>query len=89
MISFFPKPYPDEILYSLLARYHIRSGNTSPKITLQELFNCRTTVATVDLPSNLTSLIQKISFISNFQVEDLIYKHMLMVELNRNSCWTA
>ncbi len=77
MISFFPKPYPDEILYSLLARYHIRSGNTSPKITLQELFNCRTTVATVDLPSNLSSLIYKISFISNYQVEDLIYKHTL------------
>ncbi len=37
MVSFFPQPYPDEILYSVIAPYHIRSGNTSPKITLQEL----------------------------------------------------
>lgn len=77
MISFFPKPYPDEILYSVIARYHIRSGNTSPKITLEELFNSRTAVATVDLPSNLNNLIQALQFISNYQVEDLIYKHTL------------
>ncbi|WP_414587915.1 TnsD family transposase [Scytonema sp. PCC 10023] len=77
MVSFLPKPYPDEILYSILARYHIRSGNTSPKNTLQELFNCQTIVATVDLPSNLNSLIQNINFISNYQVEDLIYNHTL------------
>lgn len=77
MISFFPKPYPDEILYSIIARYHIRSGNLSPKITLEELFNSRNTAATVDLPSNLTSLIQNIQLISNYQVEDFIYKYTL------------
>lgn len=77
MISFFPKPYPDEILYSIIARYHIRSGNLSPKITLEELFNSRTTAATVDLPSNLSSLIQSIQLISNYQVEDFIYKYTL------------
>ncbi|MBD2048750.1 TniQ family protein [Coleofasciculus sp. FACHB-64] len=77
MVSFFPKPYPDEILYSVIARYHIRSGNTSPKITLQELFDSQTTAATVDLPSNLNNLIQNLQFISNYQVEDLIYKHTL------------
>ncbi|MBD2203534.1 TniQ family protein [Calothrix sp. FACHB-1219] len=77
MVSFFPKPYPDEILYSVITRYHIRCGNTSPKITLQELFNSQTTVATVDLPSNLNNLIQNLQFISNYQVEDFIYKHTL------------
>jgi len=77
MVSFFPQPYPDEILYSVIARYHIRSGNTSPKITLQDLFKSQTTVATVDLPSNLSNLIKNLQFISNYQVEELIYKHTL------------
>jgi hypothetical protein len=30
MLSFFPTPYPDEILYSVFARYHARSGNIKP-----------------------------------------------------------
>lgn len=77
MLGFFPTPYPDEILYSILARYHIRSGNTSPKLTLTELFNSKNTIATVDLPSNLNYLMENIKFISNYQVEDLIYKHTL------------
>ncbi|NEU78986.1 TnsD family Tn7-like transposition protein [Nostoc sp. UIC 10630] len=77
MLGFFPAPYPDEILYSILARYHIRSGNTSPKITLRELFNSQDVIATVDLPSNLNSLIENLQFISNYQIEDLIYKYTL------------
>ena len=27
MIPFFPTPYPDELWYSVICRYHIRSGN--------------------------------------------------------------
>ncbi len=39
MIQFFPTPYPDELWYSVLCRYHVRSGNTSPAITMYELFH--------------------------------------------------
>lgn len=39
MSRFFPTPLPDEILCSVFARYHIRSGNRKPKVTLLELFN--------------------------------------------------
>jgi hypothetical protein len=27
MMTFFPTPYPDEILYSVFARYHVKSPN--------------------------------------------------------------
>jgi hypothetical protein len=77
MVSFFPKPYPDEILYSVIARYHIRSGNTSPKVTLRELFNSPSTVATADLPSNLNTLSENLQPFSNYTVEELIYKYTL------------
>jgi hypothetical protein len=77
MVSFFPKPYPDEILYSVIARYHIRNGNTSPKVTLTELFNSPSTVATADLPSNLNSLSQNLQPFSNYTVEELIERYTL------------
>jgi hypothetical protein len=77
MVSFFPKPYPDEILYSVIARYHIRSGNTSPKVTLTELFNSSSTVATADLPSNLNTLSQNLQPFSNYTVEELIERYTL------------
>jgi hypothetical protein len=32
-LSFFPTPYPDEILYSVLSRYHFRCGNPSARQT--------------------------------------------------------
>lgn len=38
MISFFPTPYPDELWYSVICRYHIRSGNPCVKHTLQQLY---------------------------------------------------
>jgi hypothetical protein len=77
MVSFFPKPYPDEILYSIIARYHIRSANTSPKVTLTELFNSSSTVATADLPSHLNRLNQNLQLFSNSTVEELIDKYTL------------
>jgi hypothetical protein len=77
MVSFFPKPYPDEILYSVIARYHIRSGNTSTKVTLTELFNSSSTVATADLPSNLNTLSENLQPFFNYRVEELIYKYTL------------
>lgn len=56
-----PTPYPDELLYSIIARYHIRSGNTSPKATLDDLFKSRTIYAVVDLPCHIDQLISNIS----------------------------
>ena len=77
MLSFFPKPYPDEILYSILARYHIRSGNMGPKITVQDLFNSKNAIATADLPCNLDALATNLSLISRITDEELIQNHTL------------
>jgi hypothetical protein len=77
MLSFFPKPYPDELLYSTLARYHVRSGNNSPKITIRELFDDPNTIATADLPSNLEALVKRLSLFSQYTVDDLILNNTL------------
>ena len=41
MLPYFPAPYPDELLYSLLARYHRHTCSVSPKGTLEDLFGSR------------------------------------------------
>ena len=44
MLSFFPFPYPDELWYSVIARYHTHSGALSWQATMAALFgNARDT----------------------------------------------
>ena len=38
MLHYFPTPYPDELWYSVLCRYHIRTGNPTSASTFRELF---------------------------------------------------
>ncbi len=78
MLGSFPNPYPDELLYSVVARYHIRSGNKSFRQTHEELFE------TVDLqsdkivlPNNLNFLIGQLPQGSQLTVESLIKKNTL------------
>lgn len=78
MVGFFPTPYPDgELLYSVLARYHIRSGNISPKATVEELFGSRSITAIVDLPANIDSLISNLPIGSNYTANRLIKENTL------------
>jgi len=45
MLKFFPTPYPGEWWYSVLCRYHVRSGNSRQQSTVAELFPGRVTAA--------------------------------------------
>ena len=42
MISFFPEVYPDELLYSWLARYGVRTGYTNYRAIADDLFTSNT-----------------------------------------------
>ena len=41
MLTYFPTPYPDEWWYSVLCRYHVRSGRKNTATTLRELYGER------------------------------------------------
>lgn len=41
MLMFFPTPYPGEWWYSILCRYHVRSGRQKAATTLHELYGAR------------------------------------------------
>ncbi len=78
MLGYFPTPYPDELLYSVVARYHIRSGNKSFRQTHEELFE--TTDLQPDkivLPNNLNFLTSQLPKGSKLTVESLIKRNTL------------
>ena len=78
MLGFFPTPYPDELLYSIVARYHLRSGNKSFRQTHEELFE--TTELNPDkiiLPNNLNFLVNQLPQGSILTVESLIKRNTL------------
>lgn len=60
MLHFFPQIYEDELIYSVLGRYHILSGNISFKHTLIDVFETDTIIPVVDFPCNLEALSQNI-----------------------------
>ncbi|MDP4490039.1 TniQ family protein [Pseudoalteromonas piscicida] len=51
-----PVPYPDELLYSVIARYGVHAGITSPKQLLDEVFQNRQIIASVTFQGHLSSL---------------------------------
>ncbi len=60
MLAFFPTPYPDELLYSICARYHRRSGHANVGHTMREWFGNRQAAAVVDLPTRLHSIVDQL-----------------------------
>lgn len=71
-------PYPDELLYSVMCRYHLRSGNRSFRQTKLDLFN---TVGTkqyyLGLPNNLATLTHQLPLGSNLTLTQLLQEHTL------------
>jgi len=90
MIQGFPNPFPDEVLYSLIARFSWQSLNDSPKELSRQLFGDETTKATIDLPSHLNSLFERVRLSRVKSVDEIIntltlfpFYRPLMVEKKR------
>ena len=54
MISFFPDIYPDELMYSQLARYYAKSGYTSYIFAAEDLYEKRTVKPDIEFVNPLT-----------------------------------
>jgi hypothetical protein len=78
MISCFPSPYPDEILYSVCARYsdHVQYSHRSS--ILHELFGNRSICPIVDLPCRLGHLVNNLFFRNIYTTDFLIDYHSLL-----------
>lgn len=74
---FFPTIYEDELLYSAIARYHIRSGNTSCRQTLEDIFNEKNIILSIYLPSNIRNIVNNMPKYSTYTEKELIYNNTL------------
>jgi hypothetical protein len=78
MIGYFPEAYPDELLYSVCARCFDRLCYPSKQSLVQELFGTRTTLACIELPSHLDTLISALPTGHHYTADQLIDNHTLL-----------
>ena len=74
----FPEAYPDEILYSLCARYQDRVHYPAQTALLHELFGTKRVVSTIELPTHLDALIARLPVEHGYTVDTVIDHHTLM-----------
>lgn len=77
MIPCFPDPYPDELLYSLWARFSDRVHYFSEKYVLKELFGCENIRPTIDLPCNIGFFTEQLPSDCKYTADYFIDQHTL------------
>lgn len=77
MLTFFPEFYEGELLYSVFARYHVRSGHMSQTETMRTLFgpNGIYKNATPELPNQLSFLHGQVNHFKGGTIEKWIHEH--------------
>lgn len=76
MLGLFPKPYPDELLYSVLARYYVRSGYSNYVFAAEDLFQSRYVRPSFEyispLNDEVTGYLRK-----NDTIQDVLLRHTM------------
>ena len=76
MIAYFPTAYPDELLYSQLARYYTKSGYMAYTFAAEELFVSKTVRPDMDFINSYTpGAVQAIT--RHISMEAVIEKHTM------------
>jgi hypothetical protein len=78
VITFFPDPYPEELLYSVIARYQERVMVINRKTALLDLFGTANALAVINLPSHLGALVSNLPSGNPYSPELLIKRHTLL-----------
>jgi Tn7-like transposition protein D/TniQ len=78
MIGNWPDPYPDELFYSICARFSERVRYSSRRSVVAELFGTDQAMACVILPSHLGYLVSQLPPNSNYDIARIINQHTLL-----------
>jgi hypothetical protein len=77
-LTYFPRVYPNELLFSVIARWRGHLGWPSPSQTAEVLFGKRGRVrAIVDIPGQIDELIKKLPVQLGHSASSLIMRHTL------------
>lgn len=75
-LPFFPTPYPGECFYSILCRYHVRSGNPTSMSTINTLFGkYRAVASTLHTAFRSEYLEQWVPSSKEISPERIVYDH--------------
>jgi hypothetical protein len=77
LLPYFPTPYQDELLYSVIARYGVHCGITSAKELLRDLFNQSDVAAVIDFPGHLKTLKECLGGACSLSIDDWTQHHTL------------
>lgn len=76
MGAYFPQVYPDELIYSVLARYHLHSGYLYYKDTEQDLFRSKQGRVDKEFVKQLRpEIVEQLT--KNITMEELLEKHTM------------
>lgn len=76
MLAYFPRPYENETMYSIAARYAKHMGIISKNTALEDLFDIKKPIANEDYISRISILVPKIRNFSNeYTGEYFLNKH--------------
>src|SRR6266699_6474553 len=78
MIGSWPDPYPDELFYSICARFSERVRYPSKRSIVVELFGTGNAIACVSLPSHLGHFVSQLPPYGNYTVNRIIDQHTLL-----------
>ena len=76
MLPLFPSPYPGESFYSILCRYHVRSGNASDWHTSSQLFGYNSSLmSTLLTPFHLEMIRYWTPPVSGLDPRDMLHQN--------------
>ena len=82
MLHYFPMPYPDELWYSVLCRYHVRSGNRESATTIRNLLNDKdhgtfaTFLPTKAIPEIISQLPEGLLDVRDIALNHTLFKYI-------------
>jgi hypothetical protein len=78
MLAYFPVPYEDELLYSVIARYAVHTGQLENKQAISmDIFGKHTAVSIPDLPSHLSIFTSRVNQVWNVDADEVIKHYTL------------
>ncbi len=75
MITCFPKPYPDEIFYSICARYSDRMRYSTKQAVAKDVFGCSAIHSTIVFPCHLAYLVNNLPKSYSYSIDRFIDEH--------------
>ena len=82
MITYIPKIYPDELVYSFFCRYYVHSGCVSHKAALSDIFCKRSDNPSKEFIGHLNADAQK-QIEKCYPIKDLILEHTMFPQYAR------